>query len=58
VAANKILAKSYPEKQSKVKFEVGDACKMDKAMGKFNLIFGGNLIDRLYDPEAFLTHVN
>jgi 2-polyprenyl-3-methyl-5-hydroxy-6-metoxy-1,4-benzoquinol methylase len=27
---------------------------MDKGIGKFDLIFGGNLIDRLEDPKAFL----
>lgn len=31
---------------------------MDQGLGKFSLIFGGNLIDRLYDPEAFLLHVS
>lgn len=30
---------------------------MDANLGKFNLIFAGNLIDRLYDPEAFLHQV-
>ena len=27
-------------------------------MGKFSLIFGGNLIDRLYDPTAFLLQIS
>lgn len=27
---------------------------MDKSLGKFDVIFAGNLIDRLYDPELFL----
>ena len=30
---------------------------MNPALGKFNLIFGGNLIDRVPDPAAFLTSV-
>ena len=30
---------------------------MNKDLGKFDLIFGGNLIDRLYEPEAFLRQV-
>lgn len=30
---------------------------MNKEMGKFDLIFGGNLIDRLYDPEMFINDV-
>jgi len=40
--------------KSKIRFEVGNACDLDKSLGMFNLIFGGNLIDRLYDPAAFL----
>ena len=36
---------------------VGDACKLDPSLGKFNLVFGGNLIDRLPDPNAFLNSV-
>lgn len=38
-------------------FVVGDACNLDKSLGKFNLIFGGNLIDRLPDPAAFINSV-
>jgi SAM-dependent methyltransferase len=41
----------------KVKFVVGDACNLSPALGKFNLIFGGNLVDRLPNPAAFLTSV-
>jgi 2-polyprenyl-3-methyl-5-hydroxy-6-metoxy-1,4-benzoquinol methylase len=26
-------------------------------LGKFDVIFAGNLIDRLYDPEAFLRSI-
>jgi SAM-dependent methyltransferase len=42
----------------KVRFMVGDACNLDKRMGKFSLIFGGNIIDRLPDPTAFLLSVS
>jgi 2-polyprenyl-3-methyl-5-hydroxy-6-metoxy-1,4-benzoquinol methylase len=35
----------------------GDACKLDQSLGKFDIIFAGNIIDRLYDPEAFLRGV-
>lgn len=41
----------------KVKILQGDACKLDHNLGKFDVIFGGNLIDRLYDPEGFLKHL-
>lgn len=56
-AANSTLASKYSNLSGKVKFIVGDACKLEQALGKFSLIFGGNLIDRLYDPEAFLIQV-
>lgn len=57
-AANNVLNSKYAESVKKVKFIVGDACKLDPSLGKFSLIFGGNLIDRLYDPEAFLVQVS
>ena len=41
----------------KVKFVVGDACNLDSSLGKYNLIFGGNLIDRLPEPVKFLNEV-
>ena len=56
-AANETLAKKYANLSNKVKFLVGDACKLEESLGKFSLIFGGYLIDRLYDPEAFLIQV-
>lgn len=56
-AANNTLTTNYSTLVNKVKFVVGDACKLDQSLGKFSLIFGGNLIDRLYDPEAFLLQV-
>lgn len=56
--ANEHLGSSYKKYENKVKFAVGDACKLDKSIGKFNLIFGGNLIDRLYDPKAFIAQVS
>lgn len=56
-AANDVLNTKYPDLTKKVRFQVGDACKLDQSLGKFSLIFGGNLIDRLYDPEAFLIQV-
>jgi 2-polyprenyl-3-methyl-5-hydroxy-6-metoxy-1,4-benzoquinol methylase len=57
-AANNVLNVKYSNLANKVKFIVGDACNLDQGLGKFSLIFGGNLIDRLYDPEAFLLHVS
>ncbi len=56
-AANRVLKDKYADLQGRVKFVTGDACNLDKGLGTFDAIFGGNLIDRLYDPEAFLQHV-
>ena len=36
---------------------VGDACNLDPALGKFNLVFGGNLVDRLPIPLSFINSV-
>lgn len=57
-AANNVLTSTYPNLVSKVKFIVGDACKLDQSLGKFSLIFGGNLIDRLYEPAEFLLQIS
>lgn len=56
-AADAILKGKFDHLVNKVKFEQGDACKLSEHLGKFDVIFGGNLIDRLYEPTAFLTHV-
>jgi len=56
-AAQEAMAENYEQISHKVKFVVGDACKLSPSLGKFNLIFGGNLIDRLPDPAAFLNSV-
>jgi len=38
----------------KVEFWQGDACNLKPNLKGFDLIFAGNLIDRLYDPRRFL----
>jgi len=38
----------------KVSFWQADACNLKPIYHGFDLIFGGNLIDRLYDPQKFL----
>ncbi len=38
-------------------FQMGDACALDDTLGTFDLIFAGNLIDRLPDPTAFLAQL-
>ncbi|HEX4917246.1 MAG TPA: putative 4-mercaptohistidine N1-methyltransferase [Limnobacter sp.] len=38
----------------KVRFEQGDACQLDGAHTSYDLVFAGNLIDRVANPTAFL----
>ena len=42
------------EERNKVSFWQADACNLKPIYKGFDLIFGGNLIDRLYDPKKFL----
>lgn len=43
---------------SHVNFMQGDACNLKDQFRDYDLIFCGNLIDRLYDPAKFLTKVH
>lgn len=43
---------------ARVRFEVADACNLGQAYRGYDLIFAGNLIDRLQDPGAFLASVH
>jgi putative 4-mercaptohistidine N1-methyltranferase len=43
---------------SKVSFATGDACNLSEEHRDYNLIFAGNLIDRLQDPAAFLRDIH
>jgi 5-histidylcysteine sulfoxide synthase/putative 4-mercaptohistidine N1-methyltranferase len=45
------------ETRQKVSFWQADACNLKSIYKEFDLIFGGNLIDRLYDPQKFLEDV-
>ncbi len=40
--------------RDKVEFWQGDACNLKSHYQGFDLIFAGNLLDRLYDPQKFL----
>ena len=40
--------------KEKVTFWQGDACNLKSHYSGFDLIFAGNLLDRLYDPRKFL----
>lgn len=41
----------------RTEFQAGDACALSADLGAFDLVFAGNLIDRLPDPAAFLTQL-
>ena len=42
----------------KVSFATGDACNLPEEHQDYDLIFAGNLIDRLQDPAAFLRDIH
>lgn len=44
----------YQEIKDKVNFMQGDACNLPEKFTDYDLVFAGNLIDRLYDPTKFL----
>lgn len=52
--AEKIAKEKYSNVADKIKYVVGDACTLDESLGKFDVIFSGNVLDKLEDPEAFL----
>ena len=43
---------------SRVSFATGDACNLGPEHTGYDLIFAGNLIDRLQDPGAFLADIH
>ncbi len=53
------LKELYLEKEaSKVSFWQGDACNLKPIYKGYDLIFAGNLIDRLYNPKKFLNELH
>lgn len=42
----------------RARFAVADACNLGSEYREFDLVFAGNLIDRLQDPAAFLSNVH
>lgn len=42
----------------RTRFEVADACNLGREHQDYDLIFAGNLIDRLQDPRSFLSSVH
>lgn len=45
----------YLEVKDKIAFMQGDACNLVEKFLDYDLVFAGNLIDRLYDPAKFLN---
>ncbi len=45
----------YDAVKDKVAFLQGDACNLVAKYNDYDLVFAGNLIDRLYDPKKFLN---
>ncbi|GAA3527192.1 5-histidylcysteine sulfoxide synthase [Zobellella aerophila] len=48
----------YDGLEHRVNFVQGDACNLKPCFTGYDLIFCGNLIDRLYDPALFLGQVH
>jgi putative 4-mercaptohistidine N1-methyltranferase len=45
------------EVAGRVQFFEADACRLDPALTGYDVVFAGNLIDRLYQPAAFLEGI-
>ena len=43
---------------NRVNFQTGDACDLPENMRDYDLVFAGNLIDRLYQPKLFLDSMS
>jgi putative 4-mercaptohistidine N1-methyltranferase len=48
---------SSPIARKRVCFQVGDALRIPKNLGTFDLVLAANLIDRLPEPKKFLKHI-
>ncbi|WP_085909572.1 5-histidylcysteine sulfoxide synthase [Kiloniella majae] len=47
----------YTHIKNKIDFMQGDACNLPSKYKDYDLVFAGNLIDRLYDPKKFITSI-
>ncbi|MCZ4279164.1 5-histidylcysteine sulfoxide synthase [Kiloniella laminariae] len=48
---------SYENIKDRISFMQGDACNLAAKYTNYDLVFAGNLIDRLYDPLQFLKTI-
>lgn len=53
-----LLSHNLMNHADRVRFEVADACKLGSEHRDYDLVFAGNLIDRLQDPAGFLSGVH
>lgn len=54
----KLSSFNLEDLRDKVAFWQADACNLKPIFKEFDLIFAGNLIDRLYDPKKFLDSLS
>lgn len=47
----------YADVADKISFLQGDACNLADKFTDYDLVYAGNLIDRLYDPAKFLSDI-
>lgn len=47
-------ALGYADIADRVNFMQGDACNLPEKFSNYDVVFAGNLIDRLYEPQRFL----
>ena len=47
----------YSEIKDNIAFMQGDACNLVEKYRDYDLVFAGNLLDRLYDPAKFLQQI-
>jgi 5-histidylcysteine sulfoxide synthase/putative 4-mercaptohistidine N1-methyltranferase len=45
------------DKINNIEFTQGDACNLKDKYNNYDLVFAGNLIDRLYEPKKFLADI-
>ena len=53
-----LAALDLAEVAPKVEFVQGDACNLKPQLNDFDFILAANLIDRLYQPDAFLAQIH
>lgn len=47
----------YERIKERISFAQGDACNLNSTYDGYDLVFAGNLLDRLYEPSKFLNSI-